>query len=161
PPPVTDGPRYLVSYVEVMPSAWRKGMAAVLRFRDAARAHAGNLRADVLQRVELPRHFVLLEAWQDEASVQGRAQHAATARLREEIRATKTGPIDERVHFALSVGPLAARASPAAFAAVTHVDVIPTQREAGTALTKELAERGRAEEGNLRFEALVQTNRQN
>jgi quinol monooxygenase YgiN len=44
---------------------------------------------------------------------------------------------------------------------VTHVDVIPPQRENGTAITKRLAEDSRKEKGNLRFEAVTQVNRQN
>jgi quinol monooxygenase YgiN len=44
---------------------------------------------------------------------------------------------------------------------VTHVDVIPPQRENGTAITRQLAEDSRKDNGNLRFEAVVQVNRQN
>ena len=44
---------------------------------------------------------------------------------------------------------------------VTHVDVIPPQRENGTAITRQLAEDSRRDDGNLRFEAVTQTNRQN
>ena len=41
---------------------------------------------------------------------------------------------------------------------MTHVDVIPPQRENGTAITKQLADDGRKDDGNLRFEAVIQTN---
>ena len=44
---------------------------------------------------------------------------------------------------------------------VTHVDVIPPQRENGTAIHQAACRRQRKEEGNLRFEAVTQTNRQN
>ena len=40
-------------------------------------------------------------------------------------------------------------------------DVIPPQRENGTAMTKATAEDSRKDAGNLRFEAVIQTNRQN
>jgi quinol monooxygenase YgiN len=53
------------------------------------------------------------------------------------------------------------KATGAAVAAVTHVDVIPPQRENGTAFTKQLAEDSRKEAGNMRFEAVVQVARQN
>ena len=68
---------------------------------------------------------------------------------------------DERVHFPLSVGPLPATFGGAAIVVVTHVDVIPPQRENGTGLVKQLAEDSRKDDGNLRFEAVTQTNRQN
>jgi quinol monooxygenase YgiN len=65
------------------------------------------------------------------------------------------------VHFPLSVGPLEVKAGGGAVVAVTHVDVIPPQRENGTAITKQLAEDSRKEKGNMRFEAVTQVNRQN
>ena len=45
--------------------------------------------------------------------------------------------------------------------AVTHVDVIPPQRENGTAAVKQLAEDSRKHAGNIRFDVFVQTNRPN
>jgi len=161
PPPVPDGPRYIVTYLEVMPTASANGTALARRFRDATRKEAGNLRAEALQRIGQPNQLVLLEAWKDQAAADTHAKAAATAEFRDKIKAIQNAPIDERIHFPLSVGPLAAKGGGAAIAIVTHVDVIPPQRENGTALTKQLAEDGRKDDGNLRFEAVTQTNRQN
>ena len=44
---------------------------------------------------------------------------------------------------------------------LTHVDVIPTQLEPGTAKVKAFVEAGRAAPGNLRFDDVVQANRKN
>ena len=44
---------------------------------------------------------------------------------------------------------------------MTHVDVIPTQRENGTAIVKQLADESRKDNGNLRFDVVTQVNRQN
>ena len=161
PPPVPDGPRYVVTYLEVMPTAAVTGMTLVRQFRDAMRNEAGNLRAEGLQRIGQPHQFVLLETWQDQAAADAHGKAAATAQFRDKIKAIHNAPMDERVHFALSVGTLPVKAGGAAIAAVTHVDVIPPQRENGTAITKQLAEDSRKEDGNLRFEAVTQTNRQN
>lgn len=161
PPPVPDGPRYIVTYLEVMPTATSAGQKVLRDFRDAAKKEPGNLRADALQRIGAQHQFVLLEAWQDQAAADAHAKAAGTAQFRDKIKAIQNAPIDERTHFPLSVGPLTAKAGRAAVAAVTHVDVIPPQRENGTAITKQLAEDGRKDPGNLRFEALTQTNRQN
>jgi quinol monooxygenase YgiN len=161
PPPVPDGPRYIVTYLEVMPTASANGMALARQFRDATRKEAGNLRAEALQRIGQPNQLVLLEAWKDQAAADTHAKSAATAQFRDKIKAIQNAPIDERTHFPLSVGPLAAKGGGAAITVVTHVDVIPPQRENGTALTKQLAEDGRKDDGNLRFEAVTQTNRQN
>ena len=161
PPPVPDGPRYIVVYLEVMPTATAGAVTLVRQFRDATRKEAGNLRAEALQRIGQLNQFVLLEAWKDQAAADAHAKAAATAQFRDKIKAIQNAPIDERTHFPLSVGPLPVKAGGAAVAAVTHVDVIPPQRENGTAITKQLAEDGRKDDGNLRFEAVTQTNRQN
>jgi quinol monooxygenase YgiN len=161
PPPVPDGPRYIVTYVEVMPSQVSEGLKLVRQFRDATRKESGNLRAEALQRAGQLHQFVLLEAWKDPAALEAHAKAAGTAQFRDKIKAIQNAPIDERVHFPLSVGPLSAKGGGAAVAAVTHVDVIPPQRENGTAITKQLADDGRKDDGNLRFEAVTQTNRQN
>jgi len=161
PPAVPEGPRYIVVYLEVMPTATAGAVTLVRRFRDATRKEDGNLRAEALQRIGQLNQFVLLEAWKDQAAADAHAKAAATAQFRDKIKAIQNAPIDERTHFPLSVGPIAAKAGGAAVAAVTHVDVIPPQRENGTAITKQLAEDGRKDDGNLRFEAVTQTNRQN
>src|SRR5262245_26582428 len=161
PPPVPDGPRYIVAYLEVMPTATSEAAKLVRQFRDATRKEPGNLRAEALQRIGPSYQFVLLEAWKDQAAADAHAKASGTGQFRDKIKAIQNAPLDERTHFPLSVGPLPAKAGGAAIAAVTHVDVIPPQRENGTAITKQLAEDGRKDDGNLRFEAVVQTNRQN
>src|SRR5439155_5699994 len=97
----------------------------------------------------------------DHAAADVHAKAAATAQFRDKIKAIQNAPIDERTHFPLSVGPVAATGPSTAVAVVTHVDVIPPQRENGTAITKQLADDGRNDNGNLRFEAVTQVNRQN
>jgi quinol monooxygenase YgiN len=161
PPAVPEGPRYIVVYLEVMPTATAGAVTLVRRFRDGTRKEDGNLRAEALQRIGQLNQFVLLEAWKDQAAADAHAKAAATAQFRDKIKAIQNAPIDERTHFPLSVGPTTAKAGGATVAAVTHVDVIPPQRENGTAITSQLAEDGRKDDGNLRFEAVTQTNRQN
>ena len=161
PPPPPDGARYIVTYLEVMPTATAAATKLVRQFRDATRTEAGNLRSEALQRIGQPHHFVLLEAWKDPATADAHAKAPATAQFRERIKAIQNAPADERVHFPLSVGPLPAKGVGSAVAVVTHVDVIPPQRENGTAIIKQLADDGRKDDGNLRFEAVTQVNRQN
>ena len=106
PPPVPDGPRYIVVYLEVMPTATAGAVTLVRRFRDATRKEAGNLRAEALQRIGQLNQFVLLEAWKDQAAADAHAKAAATAQFRDKIKAIQNAPIDERTHFPLSVGPI-------------------------------------------------------
>ena len=159
--PVPDDPRYVVTHLEVMPTAKADALKLIRTFRDVARTEAGNLRAEALQRIGQTHQFVLLEAWKDQAAADARATTSAAAQFRDKMQAIQNAPIDERVHFALSVGPIEMKRSGAPIAVVTHVDVIPLQRETGTAITRQLADDGRKDDGNLRFEALTQVNRQN
>src|SRR5262245_12986497 len=161
PPPVPEGPRYIVTYLEVSPTATADGTKMVAQFRDAVRAEPGNLRAEALKRLGQPHQRVLLAAWRDQAAADTHAKTPSPLRFHDEILALQNAPADVRVHFPLSVGPVDAVRSGPAVAVVTHIDVIPPQRENGTALVKQLAEDSRGDAGNLRFEALTQVNRQN
>ena len=161
PPPVPDGPRYVVTYIDVMQSQKDEGATLVRQFRDATRKDAGNLRAEAARRMGVPNQFVILEVWKDQPSFDAHAQAAHTTQFHDKLKTIQNAPYDERVHFPLSVGPLPASLGGAAVIAVTHVDVIPPQRENGTALVKQLADDGRKDDGNLRLEAVTQTNRQN
>ena len=117
PPPPPDGPRYVVVYLEVMPTATTGAVALVRRFRDATRKEAGNLRAEALQRIGQLNQLVLLETWQDQAAVDTHVKAPATAQFRDKIKAIQNAPIDERIHFPLSVGPVPVKAGGAAVAA--------------------------------------------
>jgi quinol monooxygenase YgiN len=159
--PVPDGPRYVITYLEVMPTATADGAALAREMRETMRREVGNLRSEALQRIGRSSQFVLLTTWKDQASFDAHAKLAATARLDDKLKPIANAPADERITFPLAVGPLPASLGIDAVLVVTHVDVIPTQRETTAALLKAHAEDGRREPGNLRFEALTQTNRGN
>ena len=161
PPPVPDGPRYIVAYLDVMPAESSGAVKVVRSFRDETRRAPGNLRSEALQRFGQMNQFVLLTAWKDQAAADAHAKSPAAGSFVAAIRKIQIAPIDERTHFALSAGPVDAKAPTSSIAIVTHVDVIPPQRENGTAFTKQLADLSRKEDGNVRFEAVTQTNRQN
>jgi quinol monooxygenase YgiN len=161
PPPVPDGPRYVVTYLEVMPTALREATELVREVRDAMRAETGNLRGEAVQRIGQTNQFVILSAWKDQQALDAHAKSDKTAALLDKFKHVQNAPYDERVTFALSVGPPAATFASGTVVVVSHVDVIPTQRELATELVKQHAEDGRQDAGNLRFETLTQTNRQN
>src|SRR5215813_1450336 len=123
PPPVPDGPRYIVTYLEAMPTSTSTAVRLVRQFRDATQREPGNLRAEALQRLGLANQFVLLEAWTDQSSADSHGKAPSTTQFRDKFKAMQNAPLDERVHFPLSVASLPAKASSSAVAAVTHVDV--------------------------------------
>ena len=124
-PPVPDGPRYVVTYLEVKQTEQASAATLVRKFRDATRKEPGNLRADALQRIGQLHQFALLEVWSNSGAAEAHAKATATAQFRDKFKGIQNAPVDEREHFPLSVGPVTAKGGGAAVAVVTHVDVIP------------------------------------
>ncbi|MGH7305918.1 MAG: putative quinol monooxygenase [Candidatus Rokuibacteriota bacterium] len=152
---------YSVTYVEVTPTAKAEAATVLRRYREAAQKEGGNLRCEVAQRLDQPHQFVILEIWKDQAALEAHGKSARTADAREKIAAIRNAPTDERVHIALSVGPIDAPSTRGGIFVATHVDVIPPRKDDGVAALKRLGEDSRRGEGNLRFEVVQQVNRPN
>ena len=99
-PPVPDGPRYVVTYLEVKQTEQANAATLVRKFRDATRKEPGNLRADALQRIGQLHQFVLLEVWSNSGAAEAHAKATATAQFRDKIKAIQNAPVDERVRAA-------------------------------------------------------------
>ena len=153
---------YVVAYMEATTPATHKVFALVREFGKASRKDDGSLRFEVLQRIGQPNHFAILEAWKDKDAQAAHAAAAHTKELREKLEPLLRSPYDERPHTALAVGSMqAASAGKAAVYAVTHVDIVPTSKDIGVALVKQLSEDSRKDKGNARFDALTQMSRPN
>jgi quinol monooxygenase YgiN len=152
---------YIVTYVEVMPTSKAEAATLLRRYREAAQKEGGNLRCEVVQRIDQPHQFAILEIWKDQAAFEAHGKSTTTAEAREKVAAIRIAPTDERVHTALSVGPIDAPSARAGIYVATHVDVIPPRKDDGVAALKRLGEDSRRGEGNLRFEVVQQVNRQN
>ena len=151
---------YLVTYVEVRPTAVAETRAMLARYREATRTANGNLRCEVLQRIGEPHQLVVLETWRDQAAADAHAQGALAKETRERIAAVRNAPTDDRVHAPLTVAD-ATTPPPGALHVVTHVDVIPPRKDDGAAALNRLAEESRRHAGNLRFEVVQQLTRPN
>jgi quinol monooxygenase YgiN len=153
---------YSVTYVEVMPTSKADAASVLRRYRDATQKEGGNLRCEVIQRIDQPHQFAILEIWKDQAAFEAHGKGANTTDTREKIAAIRNAPIDERVHTALSIGPIdASGGARGGIYVATHVDVIPPRKDDGVAALKRLGEDSRRGDGNLRFEVVQQVNRPN
>ena len=150
-----------MTYIEVMPSAAAEGLALLQRYRAATRRQDGNLRSEVVQRIGQRHQFVVLEIWNDQKTVEAHGREPSTTDTRERIAAIRSAPTDERIHGALSIGPIAAAPGRNAVYVVTHVDVIPPRKDDGVVALKRLGEGGRTANGNVRFEVVQQASRPN
>ena len=125
-----------------MPSAKDDGATLVRQYRDATRKEDGNLRAEAIRRIGQSNQFVIIDAWKDRNAFDAHGKAASTTQFRDKLKAIQNAPYDERVHNALSAGPLAGgRFGGGAVYAVTHIDVIPPRKDDGTALVKQHARR--------------------
>lgn len=156
-----EGARYVATYIEVLPSAADEGAKLVRAFRDGSRNEPGNLHAEAAQRLGQPSQFVVLQAWNDQAALDAHVKAANTLAFRQKLEPIEDAPPDDRINVVLSVGATSAKLAGTTVVAVTHVDVVPPQRDGAAALLKQLAEGSRNEDGNLRFEALTQMSRPN
>ena len=158
--PARNATFYTVTYVEVVPPAAAQGADILRQYRDASRQDEGAVRFEVLQRLERPNQFTVPAAWTDQQAFQA---HTATGHLRqlnERLAPLLAAPNDTREHHGLALGNATA-ARDGTVTAVTHVDVIPPEKDNGVAALTRLAQDSRSHEGNLRFEVWQQTNRPN
>ena len=162
PPPAPDPsqPATIVVYTEVAPAKAADARKLILAYAAAARKADGAVQIDVGQRISDPGHFGLVEQWKSLAAKQAFAQTDAYTKYRAALDPLRSAAYDERIHNALSVGP-AKPAPSGSIMVLTHVDVVPTQVEPGTAKVKAFVEEGRGASGNLRFDDVVQANRKN
>ncbi|HET7889444.1 MAG TPA: antibiotic biosynthesis monooxygenase [Bradyrhizobium sp.] len=162
PPPAPDPsqPATIVVYTEVAPAKAAEAKKLILAYVAAARKADGAVQIDVGQRISDPGHFGIVEQWKSLAAKQAFAQTDAYKKYRAALDPLRSAAYDERIHNALSVG-ASKPASSGAILVLTHVDVVPTQVEPGTAKVKAFVEEGRNAPGNLRFDDVVQANRKN
>jgi quinol monooxygenase YgiN len=152
---------YVVSYIEVMPPAQTEAMTLLRQYREASRKEAGNMRLEVLQQSARPDHFALLEVWQDQQAFEAHGKAAHTTQLRGNLQPLRVSPQDERLHKGLAVGGVQTAGAAGATYVLTHADAIPPGKDEALALLKQLAETSRNNNGNVRFEVLQQSSRQN
>ncbi len=148
-----------VTYLETAPAATDEALRLLRAEVTATRADAGNLEAVLLRRIDRPHHFAIIESWASEAAAEARRASPRVAAFRAALAAALIAPFDERPHSPLSIG--AASPGANAIVSVTHVDIIPPMREAGTARIAKLADDSRGSPGNQRFDALIQNSRPN
>jgi quinol monooxygenase YgiN len=155
------GTAYVVSYIEVVPSAQREAAGLLEDVAKASRKEAGNQRYDILQRIDRKNQFVILEAWADQKAAEAHAGGSALKEFKDKLKPLEASFYDERPSNGLAVAPAPASVSRGAIYAVTHVDVIPPSKDDCIVMLKKLADDTRKEPNAERFEAWQQNNRAN
>jgi len=151
---------YVVSYIEVAPSARMAALPLLRALRDASRKEAGNSGFEILQRIDRAAHFAIVENWQD---AKAQANHAAAADAKsfyDKLKPLLAAPIDARAHSGYAVGERKSAGARAVYV-LTHVDLIGTKKDDGLAALKQLSADSAKDAGVLRYDVLQQTSRPN
>ncbi len=154
----SPSPLYVVSYVELLPAGRDDGPLLVRRYADDLRVGKDNPGVQVLQRVDRPQQFVVIETWKNKSAFD--AERAAVGQLGDKLAGQLAAAVDQRLHAALATAP-AGSGTADTFYVVTHVDVVPTRKDDGVTLLQRLSAESRKQDGNIRFDVLQQTARPN
>jgi quinol monooxygenase YgiN len=156
-----NAPVYLVTYFEVAPSAANQATDLLRQYTGASRPESGSSAVQAFEEIGRPNRFAIVAAWRDKAAAEAHGSSAAMSAFREKLQPQLASPFDVRPSSALSVAAPKGQAGADAIFVLTHVDVVPTGKDQGIVLVKELAETSRKDPANLRFDVLQQDSRPN
>jgi quinol monooxygenase YgiN len=158
PAATADPTFYSVAYIEVKSSARVTAIQQLKWYRDSIRANSASLRTEIFEQVDRPGHLLLVETWQSQAAFDA-GTPAIRKKLTDAIEPSRLSGWDVRPYRTLSVASGAAEATGRSVFVISHVDVTPDPKIA--AMLKDLAEKSRLEDGNVRFDVLAHTMRSN
>jgi len=150
---------FTVTYIEVGPVLAKVGALALRGYRDANAHDKSIADLDVRERLDRPNQFVVLGAWADKAAYEAHAAGESSKKLNEKLGTLLAAPIDIRQHNALAVSP--PKPGKDRVFVVTHVDVVPPQKDNAVAALEQLADESRKHAGNLQFDVWQQVSRPN
>ncbi len=152
--PLIDGPTYLMTYVEVVPSAAARTIATLRDYRDASMKEPGASSVDIYQEAGQTHRFVLEEIWQNRALAKSHTDGPALAALTAKLKPVELGPVDVRIHQAHMATP-PKRPNAADIIVISHVDVAGggnTQKL--MAMLNTLGQASMKDNGMVRYEIL-------
>ena len=155
------GPTDVVTYIEVTPSGETEAANLLRQLAAASRKESGSVSFTVLQHIERPSQFAILETWSDAKAHEAHDAGPALQQFREKLDHLRVGFYDERLDTGIDVVALPASPTKDAIFVVTHVDVTGQFKDDAIAMMNKLAADSRKEAGAERFELWQQNNRLN
>ncbi|HXJ80833.1 MAG TPA: antibiotic biosynthesis monooxygenase [Candidatus Methylomirabilis sp.] len=92
---------YVVTHVDVIPPRKDDGMVALRQLAEDSRKGEGNLRFEVVQQINRPNHFTVVEIWESAKAVEAHSMAAPTRRFRDALAPATGALYDERMYRAL------------------------------------------------------------
>src|SRR5579871_4726913 len=117
------GPTEAVTYIEITPSGEAETANLLRQLASTSRRETGSVAFTVLQNIERPSQFAILETWSDAKAREAHAGSSAMKQFREKLDPLRVGYYDERLDTGIDVVTLAAPPTKDAIYVVTHVDV--------------------------------------
>ena len=96
-----DAPVYVVSYIEVAPTAGSTAAALLRQLATNSRKEPGATRFEVFQQTSRPNHFTVVEIWKDQNAYDAHITAAHTKKFREQLTPMSGALYDERLYKAL------------------------------------------------------------
>jgi len=93
---------FVVTHVDVIPPRKDDSLPLLKQLATDSRAEAGNLRFDVVQQVNRPNHFTVVEAWKDRAAFDAHGMASQTRKFREQLGPMSGALYDERLYLLLN-----------------------------------------------------------
>ncbi len=151
--PVTAG-IVAITYFDVAPASTGNADTLLRQFAGETRKEDGNAELTVLQELNRPGHFAIVEAWRDKAALD--AHGAAMKALGDKLQPFFTSPFSTRPFLPLAVGAPAPGATLAgAIWVLTHIDVFPAGKDEVAGMVKQLVDDSRKDSGIEQFDAIV------
>jgi len=152
-------PVFVVTYIEVLPSAIERATTLLDQYARATAAESGNLRLQALARIERPGHFAILEAWADQRARDTHAASSVTADFRRNLEPLLYSPYDERP--STPVMATSGRGGDGELVVLTHVDFVRTGLEDGLTALEAFVDRSREQPGAVDIGVVIQVSRTN
>jgi quinol monooxygenase YgiN len=151
-----SGAVYVVTYIEIAPSGRDAARTLLRKLRNTSRKEAGNTGFEVFQSSAQPRHYVLLETWQDAKAQEAHAAAEGTKQFRTQLAPMLIAPYDARLHSGFSLGPSNPHGKRVIYV-ITHVDFAGPKKVEGLAAIRQLGAASVKDAGALRYDVLEQT----
>jgi quinol monooxygenase YgiN len=154
----SGAPVYAVTYVDVASNAVSQGIALLKTYRDAGQRENANVEFTILQEMNRPNRFAVVEGWKDQTAFDAHDKGSTRAQFEDALRPVRNSPPDR--HMLQPFANAAARAvPPGALYMVEHVDFLggdPAIAATAAPLVKTLAEASQKEAGTLRYDVYRQ-----
>jgi quinol monooxygenase YgiN len=97
-------PLVIITHVDATPQFTAATMSLLWDYRVASLKDPGAMRVQVLQQVDRPNHFTIVEEWADENAYTQHVSAAHTRQFRVRLAPMLGAPYDEREHRVVNLG---------------------------------------------------------